>query len=105
MTAEGFIALQVHSINKPEQEGLNVRWKSFLKNQLTVSEKRKGWRLLWDAKSNAGWKGAKTDNFPVSGWEMKDGELSVLESGGGESEKGGCHRASGRDTQSALAGG
>jgi len=113
MTAEGFIAFQVHSIGKnKERDGLKVRWKgariltedmtkyrwpvspqakefSYLKNQLTSNEKRKGFRLLWNGSSSEGWRGAKLDEFPKAGWEMKDGELSVLESGGGESEHGG----------------
>lgn len=113
MTAEGFIALQVHSIGKnKERDGLQVRWRdarvltdnleayrwpvadhatefSYLKNELTSSEIRKGWRFLWDGKTTDGWKGAKSEDFPQFGWEMKDGELSVLESGGGESRHGG----------------
>jgi len=109
-TAEGFIALQVHSIRNKEQEGSQVRWRNirikttdlekerwpmfakeinYIPNTLTDYEKRKGWRLLWDAKSTDGWRGAKSDAFPAKGWEMKDGVLTVLESGGGESEHGG----------------
>lgn len=113
MTAEGFIALQVHSIGKnKDRDGLQVRWRdariltenleanrwpvadhatefSYLKNELTPGEIRKGWRFLWDGKTTEGWKGAKTDEFPEFGWEIKDGVLSVLESGGGESRHGG----------------
>lgn len=112
MTSEGFIALQVHQIKREDQAGLTVRWRgarimndnleanrkpvsvhatefSHLKNELTDNELRKGWRLLWDSKTSKGWKGAKTSNFPEQGWEMKDGVLSVLESGGGESRHGG----------------
>ena len=113
MTAEGFIAFQVHSIgNDKERNGLTVRWKgpriltenieenrweisdnatefSFLKNELTSNEKRKGFRLLWDGKTTNGWRGHKSEAFPEVGWEIKDGELSVLESGGAESRNGG----------------
>lgn len=112
MTSDGFIAFQVHKIKNKEQEGLTVRWRdariltknleenrwpvadyatefSFLKNELTPNEIRKGWRLLWDGKTSNGWKGAKTDNFPEFGWEINDGVLSVLESGGAESRNGG----------------
>jgi hypothetical protein len=113
MTAEGFIAFQVHSIgNNKERDGLKVRWRearilttnlkenqwavsdyatefSYLKNELTSNEIRKGWRFLWDGKTTDGWKGAKTEEFPEFGWEIKDGELSVLESGGAESRHGG----------------
>ncbi|GJM32093.1 MAG: hypothetical protein DHS20C18_10940 [Saprospiraceae bacterium] len=112
LTAEGFIAFQVHSIGEKEQEGKTVRWKnikikttnleasrmkvdldvpeiSYLNNQLTENEKRRGWRLLWDGKSTKGWRGAKLDHFPEKGWVMKEGILTVLPSGGAESRNGG----------------
>lgn len=108
MTAEGFIALQVHSIGDPDQVGTTVKWKglkikttdldnarwapdpevkevSYLVNQLTDSEKRKGFRLLWDGETSKGWRGAKLDGFPESGWTMEDGVLAVLATDGGES--------------------
>lgn len=112
LTAEGFIGLQVHGIgNHPEQEGKTIRWKnvrimtenlqanrksmdnirevSYLTNELSSKEKSEGWKLLWDGKTTDGWKGAKLDAFPSSGWEIKDGVLSVLKSDGGESTNGG----------------
>ena len=111
-TAEGFIAFQVHGIGDKSLEGKTVRWRniniqtvdlkesmkpvdvdvpeiSYLDNQLTVNEQRTGWRFLWDGKSTKGWRGAKQDNFPSKGWEMKDGVLTVLSSGGEESNNGG----------------
>ena len=62
---------------------------SYLHNQLTENEKKQGWKLLWDGKSTDGWRGAKLDDFPSSGWEIKEGILSVLKSDGGESSNGG----------------
>lgn len=112
-TASGFIALQVHGVgDDPEKIGKKVRWKNirikttdleasrfdpdpdvpeinFVPNTLTETEKRLGWRLLWDGESTAGWRGAKLDHFPEGGWEIEEGILAVLESGGGESENGG----------------
>ena len=111
-TAEGFIAFQVHGISEESQEGKTVRWRnikiktkdlessrrgvdievpeiSYLSNQLTQDELRKGWRLLWDGKSANGWRGAKLDVFPEKGWEMMDGILTVSASDGGESSNGG----------------
>ena len=108
MTAEGFIGLQVHSIRDPEHAGRSVRWRnmriltsdleanrkprdpdvvqiSYLHNELTDNEVRNGWRLLWDGKTSAGWRGAKLDHFPKSGWTMKDGVLTVEATDGGES--------------------
>ncbi len=111
-TAEGFIAFQVHSIRDESLEGKIVKWKnikikttaledsrnevdsdvpeiSYLVNQLTDSDKRKGWRLLWDGQTTKGWRGAKLDKFPEKGWEIKNGALTVLASGGAESRNGG----------------
>ncbi len=113
MTPSGFIALQVHGIgNKKELEGKQIRWKnirimtenleshltksdpevpliSFLNNELTPREISEGWELLWDGKTNKGWRGAKLDHFPEQGWEINEGVLTVKESGGGESRNGG----------------
>jgi hypothetical protein len=108
MTAEGFFGLQVHSIKDPSWAGRTVRWRnlrimtddleanrtprdpevveiSFLNNQLTDYEVRQGWRLLWDGKTSAGWRGARLDHFPAEGWTMEDGILTVEATDGGES--------------------
>jgi len=110
--ASGFIGLQVHGVgNNKEKEGIQVIWKnirivtenfdtykwddqgikqiSTIPNSLTDQEKASGWKLLWDGKTSSGWRGANADKFPEGGWEMKDGVLTVLESGGGESTNGG----------------
>ncbi|MEI6195324.1 MAG: ThuA domain-containing protein, partial [Verrucomicrobiota bacterium] len=58
-------------------------------NTLTAQEKSDGWKLLWDGKTSNGWRSAKSDNFPKSGWTMKDGVLTVLANGGEESAAGG----------------
>ncbi len=110
MTSTGFFALQVHDIGSDkEMEGTQVTWKNvkiltedvqqysqkinldpiITKNNLFGKEAEEGWKMLWDGKTTHGWKGAKLDGFPESGWEIKDGILSVLASGGGESEAGG----------------
>jgi len=108
MDAEGFFGLQVHSIRDAKLAGKTVSWRNmriltddleanrtatdpevvevnFLKNQLTDNEVRQGWRLLWDGKTSNGWRGAKLDHFPKSGWTMKDGVLMVEATDGGES--------------------
>jgi hypothetical protein len=103
MTPSGFIALQVHSIGKDSTKaGLKVMWKniriissdvskyatpytpvipqvSYLKNKLTKREEAEGWQLLWDGKTNAGWRGANLPKFPESGWQISGGELTVLQ--------------------------
>ncbi|NQX02370.1 DUF1080 domain-containing protein [bacterium] len=58
-------------------------------NTLTESEKAAGWTLLWDGKTTDGWRSPKSENFPTSGWAIKDGVLSTLENGGAESAGGG----------------
>lgn len=110
MTASGFIGLQVHGIGKnKEKDGTQVTWKNvkiitedvqkysqestiepvITKNNLIGKEAEAGWKMLWDGKSTEGWRGAKLDKFPEGGWEIKDGVLSVLASGGHESTNGG----------------
>lgn len=107
-TAKGFFGLQVHGTFPGfGNEGDEVKWKnikiltkdlekyqmmkdpsvveiSFLKNELTQWEKEHGFHLLWDGKTPTGWKGAKLDEFPTSGWEIKDGELTALGTAEGE---------------------
>lgn len=97
VTARGFIALQVHSIGKNQDiVGTQVRWRNLkitdltpAPNTLSKAEKAAGWKLLWDGKSTKGWRSAKAEDFPKSGWVIKDGELHVLENGGAESKAGG----------------
>ena len=112
MTAEGFIAFQVHSISNPKEEGKKVRWKnirivttdlekhrmiapnkvpliSYLENQLTQEEKRLGFRLLWDGKTPNRWRGVKRRDFPSKGWHIDEGILTVEDSGGREARNGG----------------
>jgi len=44
-------------------------------NTLTPAEKAGGWKLLFDGKSTAGWRGFKTAE-PDAGWHVTDGVLS-----------------------------
>ena len=108
-TSRGFIGLQVHSINEEQEEGTEVMWRNIkimtdsiskytessplpafhTKNQLLHNEALNGWQLLWNGKNTEGWRGAKLEYFPESGWLIENGELIVLASGGGESAAGG----------------
>lgn len=111
-TASGFIALQVHQIESPEQVGKTVQWKNIrictensekyktpykkeiyqancIENTISNEEAENGWKLLWDGKTTEGWRGAKLTTFPVGGWKMENGLLKVLNSNGGESTNGG----------------
>ncbi|OWW23640.1 hypothetical protein B4Q04_19310 [Zobellia sp. OII3] len=108
-TDSGFIGLQVHSIHKDQKAGTEIAWKNIkiltedlqkyakesplpavnMANKLTKNEKDQGWELLWDGETTNGWRGAKLETFPTKGWEIKDGILTVLSSGGEESAAGG----------------
>lgn len=112
MDPTGFIALQVHSIGNPNQEGLTVSWKNIrictknldaektaynfeipqvnaIDNTISKEEESQGWKLLWDGKTSKGWRGARMKTFPEKGWEINDGMLIVHKSDGGESTNGG----------------
>lgn len=109
MTPEGFICLQVHSVKDESRVKKQIRWRNILiktqnlkpspaddifvvnllPNNLSPEEKKQGWKLLFDGKTTNGWIGANMDHFPEKGWKVKDGLLSVLESGGAESQNGG----------------
>ncbi|PHI20653.1 hypothetical protein CEQ90_06265 [Lewinellaceae bacterium SD302] len=112
MDSEGLICLQVHAPWGDNMEGKSVsfrkirikenatvadRWKSkalgpvvnLIPNTISEEEARLGWKLLWDGKSSAGWRGAKMDDFPKKGWTINEGVLSVTASDGGESTNGG----------------
>lgn len=110
LDAKGFIGLQVHAINAPEHAGKKVCFKNIrikttdlkpaefganiyvanlVPNNLTAYEKKDGWRLLFDGKSNRGWKSAKGNSFPEKGWVIGKGFLSVEDSQGKEASNGG----------------
>ena len=44
-------------------------------NTLTAEEKAAGWRLLFDGKTTAGWRGYKQQGMP-EGWQVVDGALT-----------------------------
>lgn len=106
MDAKGFIGLQVHSIQKKEDEGRKTYFRnvkiqtnnlkplpfkgdvfvvSTLKNELTDLEKKNGWKLLFDGKTSKGWVGAYKNQFPEKGWNINDGLLTIQKSDGSES--------------------
>ncbi len=98
--AEGFIALQVHAIAKPDEAGRKVMFRNiriqtadlkpappapvfvrnFLPNDLSDAESAQGWKRLFDGKTTTGWRGAMKTAFPASGWDVNDGVLSVQRS-------------------------
>jgi len=109
MTPKGFIALQVHGIGKDDRPGKQIRWKNIylqteniraspadpifivnmVPNTISAEEEKRGYRLLWDGLTAKGWRGAYKERFPEKGWEIKEGALHVLPSGGREAAHGG----------------
>ncbi len=109
MTAEGFIALQVHAIGNASEAGRQIRWKNIriktenlvqspwtdipvvnlIPNYLSPQERAQGWKLLFDGKTTNGWRGAGKENFPTKGWKVQNGELIVEAAGGAEAGNGG----------------
>jgi hypothetical protein len=110
LDAKGFIGLQVHGIKTADHAGKKVCFKNvlikttdlqptpfppnvyvsnFVPNSLTAYEKKNGWRLLFDGKTNKGWKSAKNNSFPGKGWTISNGILSVEDAAGKESTNGG----------------
>ena len=95
---EGFIGLQVHSIDKPEDAGRTTSWRNIslqtkdlkpappmgifirnlVANTLDPQEQAQGWRLLWDGKTSKGWRSATDTRFPTKGWAIQDGTLAVV---------------------------
>lgn len=103
---KGFIALQVHSIDKPELAGKQVRWRNIriqtgrnlrprpwdqcpvqnlTLNSLCEQEKKQGWRMLFNGKDLDGWRSAFNTAAPAEGWTVQDGMLSVQVSDDAES--------------------
>lgn len=109
MTPTGFIALQVHGIYGDMKPGMQIKWKNIriktenlkaskmddlnvvnlVPNEVSAQEKKAGYTLLWDGKTNKGWIGAYKTKFPENGWTISNGELHVQEANGEESTNGG----------------
>ncbi len=58
-------------------------------NTLSASEQAAGWRLLWDGKTDNGWRSVRAEAFPKSGWTIQDGVLSVAPTKDGAAPNGG----------------
>lgn len=107
---KGFVGLQVHAIGNPANAGKKVCFKNiiikttglqptpfpanvyvanFVPNALTAYEKKDGWKLLFDGKTDNGWVRAYTDQFPAKGWQVSNGSITVQSSDGRQAGGGG----------------
>lgn len=106
LVEKGFIALQVHSIGKPDDAGKRVRWRNIriqtgramrprpwddcpvqnlTLNTLSEQEKHQGWQLLFNGLDLTGWRSAFQTAPPLAGWTVHDGVLRIEGSDGSES--------------------
>ena len=53
-------------------------------NTLSAKETAAGWRLLFDGKTTAGWRGFQKETFPDKGWVIESGCLKCLGQKGGD---------------------
>lgn len=103
VSKEGFVALQIHSIDSSDQAGRRTSWRNIrlrqttdgsppvdtlfvrnlIPNDLSDIERRQGWRLLFDGRTTEGWRGADRSLFPSQGWKVENGELVLLSGGKG----------------------
>ena len=51
-----------------------------LPNQLSAAERAAGWRLLFDGRSFAGWRGLGYDTVPTAHWRVVDGAIEKVPS-------------------------
>ena len=108
--SKGFIGLQVHAVKNESLAGKKIYFKNIriktgklspmdfdkgiyvadlVPNRLTDYEKKSGWKLLFDGKTNKGWQSMNGNFFPKKGWEVKEGVITVFSSEGKESQNGG----------------
>lgn len=107
---KGFIGLQVHSVSNPANAGKKVFFKNirikttglqplplpsgiyvanFQPDKLTAYEKKDGWQLLSGEQAGKNWISARTKQYPVAGWDFRNGAITVLSSEGKEAANGG----------------
>src|SRR5438477_4277944 len=50
-------------------------------NTLTAKERADGWRLLFDGKTFAGWRGLGYDSVPTAHWKIENGTIKKVPNG------------------------
>ena len=91
--SQGYVALQHHGqevwFRNVRIRGTAIKGEHPPHNTLGVGETQAGWRLLFDGKTTAGWRGFKKPGFPSQGWAVRDGALVKSATGTGDSHGGG----------------
>ncbi len=96
-TTRGFIGLQLHANNPNDPPGSHqIRFRNLrirtgdleptplddifvvnlIPNHVSEQERRQGFELLWDGRSDAGWTHADGSDFPNEDWGMEEGVLT-----------------------------
>ena len=98
---KGHFGLQVHFTFNEEQIGERIYWRNiriktenltatpagnmfianYLPNNLSETEAKQGWNLLFDGKSTTGLKSSDSNEFPIKGWKITDGMLVATSDG------------------------
>lgn len=88
-----FITAACSENNKNDSENsdksISVESAEIGHNALTEQEKKERWVLLFDGTTTENFRGYTKENFPETGWMVKDGVLMVEASGGEEEGFGG----------------
>jgi len=101
MTPTGLIGLQVHGVGKDKtKEGMEVRWRNVRIKELKPkacaaptadaalcadnAACADGYTPIFDGKTSTGWRSIAGPEFPKTGWEIKDGAITVLGKKGGD---------------------
>lgn len=100
LTPTGFVALQIHSIERAELNSRKVKWRNIrlkenpterragnfpfvvnnIPNHLSESEKSLGWISLFDGRNTDSWRGVHQEVFPDKGWTINNGTLTLASS-------------------------
>ncbi|GAA0880184.1 DUF1080 domain-containing protein [Algoriphagus jejuensis] len=109
MDKTGFIGLQVHGVKdefagrktyfknvkvqtenlQPQAFSKDIYVVSTVDNTLTAHETEKGWKLLFNGQNSEGWRSAKAETFPTTGWSTDNGMITIAKTDGSESTNAG----------------
>lgn len=102
-TTKGFIALQLHANSRAgDAPGYNrvfmrnvriqtenlqpspwddIHVVNLIPNHLSLQEKHQGFELLFDGETTANWRGITQPELPETGWEIREGALTIITAG------------------------